>query len=102
MYLGILNVLIKERMVMANRLEYIKQSYPDTMVLIKNGNFYRCYNDDPYILAYLLDYKVCSTDQSDMSGFPKDSLKKVLDALEKNNVNYRIMKITNGKLEISR
>jgi DNA mismatch repair ATPase MutS len=87
---------------MVNKFKNIKQKYPDTMVLIKNGNFYRCYNEDSYILSYLLDYKVCSTEQSDMLGFPEDSSQKVLDTLESNKVSYKIIEIVNNKLEASR
>jgi DNA mismatch repair ATPase MutS len=87
---------------MIKRFQNIKQKYSDTMILIKNGDFYRCYNEDTYILAYLLDYKVCSTDQSNMLGFPKDSLQKVLDTLEANKVSYKLVEIVNNELNLNR
>jgi len=58
------------------------------ITLYKRGNFYRCYNEDSYILAYLLDYKVTMTNRSDMSGFPTNNLNKVLNEFEKNKISY--------------
>ena len=53
------------------------------LILYKRENFYRCYDEDSYILAYLLDYRVTMTDNNDMSGFPIGNLDKVLDEFEK-------------------
>jgi len=78
------------------RIGEIRTNYPDTVVLVKSGNFYRCYDDDSYILAYLMDYQVKTTVISEMAGFPVDSLRKVEDRLEANKVNYKIFEYENG------
>ena len=53
----------------------------------RNGTFYNIYGDDCYILYYLLNYKVNRT----KVGFPKSSLNKVINTLEKNKINYEVI-----------
>ncbi|MBR2290407.1 MAG: hypothetical protein IJ867_07525 [Clostridia bacterium] len=81
---------------MRRRVGTIRDNFPDCLVLIKSGNFYRCYDDDSYIIAYLMDYQVKATVLNDMAGFPLDSLNKVLDKLEMNRVDYKIFEFENG------
>ncbi|MBR2289440.1 MAG: hypothetical protein IJ867_02210 [Clostridia bacterium] len=81
---------------MRRRVGTIRDNFPDCLVLVRSGNFYRCYDDDSYIIAYLMDYQVKATVLSDMAGFPVDSLNKVLDKLEINRVDYRIFEFENG------
>ena len=70
------------------------------LILYKRGNFYRCYDEDSYILAYLLDYRVTMTDNNDMSGFPIGNLDKVLDEFEKNKISYIVYdSIKEGKIK---
>ncbi len=68
----------------------MRKNFPDTLVLIKSGNFYRCYDDDSYLIAYLMDYQVQTTVVNDMAGFPTNALKKVIDKLQFKRINYKI------------
>ena len=52
-----------------------------------NGTFYNIYGNDCYILYFLLNYKVNKT----KVGFPKSSLNKVINTLEKNKINYEVV-----------
>lgn len=36
----------------------IKSNNKDLIVLVKYGNFYKCFEDDSYIINYLLNYKI--------------------------------------------
>lgn len=81
---------------MRKRVGSIRNNFPDTLVLIKSGNFYRCYDDDSFIIAYLMDYQVKTTVLNDMAGFPVDSLNKVLDQLELRRINYKIFEFSEG------
>lgn len=61
-----------------------KEKYPNSVVLIKSGTFYRTYNNDAIILSYLCHYKVIKN----VLGFPIYSLSKVLKELKHEEVNY--------------
>lgn len=70
------------------------------LILYKRGNFYRCYNEDSYILAYLMDYKVTMTDNRDIAGFPLSNLDKVLEEFEKNKIDYIVYdSVKDGKIK---
>lgn len=85
---------------MRRRVGEIRRDFPDTLVLVRSGNFYRCYDDDSYILAYLMDYQVKTTVISDMAGFPVDSLRKVIDRFEANRINYKIFEYNSGTAKL--
>ena len=53
----------------------------------KNGTFYSIYDDDCYILYYLLNYQI----KNNKVGFPKSALNKVISILEENKINYVIL-----------
>ena len=61
-----------------------KKKYPNSIVLIKSGSFYRAYDNDAIILSYLCHYKVIKN----VLGFPIHSLSKVLKELKHEKVNY--------------
>lgn len=69
-----------------------KIKYADSVIFVKNGNFYRCYDKDAYIVSYLMNYQIKqATSATYMCGFPVGSLEKVEDVLETNQVSYRIL-----------
>lgn len=61
-----------------------KEKYPNSVVLIKSGTFYRTYDNDAIILSYLCCYKVVKN----VLGFPIRSLSKVLKELKGEEVNF--------------
>ena len=61
-----------------------KKKYPNSVVLIKSGSFYRTYDNDTIILSYLCCYKVIKN----VLGFPIRSLSKVLKELKREEVNF--------------
>lgn len=70
----------------------VKMKHGDDIVLVKTGNFYRCYDKDSYVLSYVMKYQIKqATANNYMCGFPVNSLDKVLDCLQTLNINYRIM-----------
>lgn len=62
----------------------LKEKYPNSVVLIKSGSFYRTYDNDAIILSYLCCYKVIKN----VLGFPIRSLSKVLKELKREEVNF--------------
>lgn len=70
----------------------IKKKNDNTIILIKNGSFYRCFEKDAYILAYIMEYQVKEqVDNVLVCGFPVNSLDKVIQSLEKTCINYKVM-----------
>lgn len=69
---------------MKDQYNDLKVRYPDSLVLVKNGSFYTTFNNDAYILNYLLGYKIVNKEKV---GFPTSNITKVIDKLttEKNN-----------------
>ena len=61
----------------------------------KNGTFYSIYDDDCYILYYLLNYQI----KNNKVGFPKSALNKVISILEENKINYVILGGESGEEE---
>ena len=53
----------------------------------KNGTFYTVFDDDMYIIYYLLNYNI----KNDKIGFPKSALGKVTNLLEENEINYEVV-----------
>ena len=66
--------------------EYLKQKkkYPNCVILMCAGSFYRTYDHDAIILFYLCHYQVIKN----MLGFPIHSLSKVLKELKCEEVNF--------------
>ncbi len=61
-----------------------KEKYPNSVVLIKSGSFYRTYDNDAIILSYLCCYYVIKN----VLGFPIRSLSKILKKLKREEVNF--------------
>lgn len=88
------------------KYEYIRdmetdyhQKYPDSILLVLSGNFYNVYGKDAYLLSYLFRFKliqkVYKTEEEKevyvpKTGFPRNSLDKVLLELEEKKINYVI------------
>lgn len=79
------------------------QNYPDSILLVLSGNFYNVYGKDAYILCYLFKYKIKSKPYKTVedkeeyiinTGFPRNSLDKVLLDLEDKKINY-VIKVRN-------
>ena len=53
---------------------YIKSNNKDLIVLVKYGNFYKCFEDDSYIINYLLNYKI---NNKNSFGFKVNAINKM-------------------------
>lgn len=54
-----------------------KTKYANTVILVKNGNFYRCYDKDSYVVSYLMNYQTKqATSSTYMCGFPVRFIRK--------------------------
>ena len=65
--------------------------------MVKVGNFYRVYEKDAYIIAYLFKYKISEENDIMVSGFPTSSIKKVEARLENKKINYAVNERTDFK-----
>lgn len=68
-----------------------KYDFNDYVLLIKNGNFYICLNKDALVLSNIFGYKIIETKNFIKSGFPIGSLEKIINKLNKLNVNYLVI-----------
>ena len=57
-----------------------------SILIRKVGGFYNVFDDDAIIMNYLCDYKI----SNGKSGFPLNSLDKVMNILTDNKVNFII------------
>lgn len=57
------------------------------VVIRKIGGFYNIFDNDAIIINYLFDYKIVNN----RSGFPLNSLDKVINILEDNKVSYKVI-----------
>lgn len=57
-----------------------------SIVLRKVGGFYQAFDDDALIISYLFNYKITNY----RSGFPVNTLNKVINTLEERKINYLI------------
>lgn len=68
-----------------------KLKYKEYVVLLKSGIFYECFNDDIGIIYSLFHYKIKNNGSNYVVGFPSNSLSKICNVLENNNINYIIV-----------
>lgn len=73
----------------------LKNENKDKIILVKYGNFYRCFDDDSFIIFYLFNYKISD---NYVVGFPINNLDKVLSKLRDNNISVIIIKDRNNYL----
>ena len=79
-------------MKITNIIKTMKKINPDKILLLKVGNFYYLYGKDTYIISYMFGYKIkIIEDNIPFSGFPKNTLNKVLAKLEENEISYIIV-----------
>lgn len=78
-------------------LEAIRKVYKDTVIIVKTGNFYNVFGQDAYILSYLFGYKL-NRIYNDIitTGFPKESINKVMAKLEQKKINYLVVNKSNN------
>ena len=81
------------------------EKYPDSILLVLSGNFYNVYGKDTYILSYIFKYKIKEKlyktieDKDEYilnTGFPRNSLDRVLLDLEDKKINY-VIKVKDKK-----
>lgn len=60
------------------------------VLLIKEGNFYSAYQEDAYVLNYLLSFKIIYSSNFTKVSFPKDSLSKVKNILELRKCDFSV------------
>ena len=77
-------------MSMENSVRLIKKVHPTSVVLVKVGKFYQCFDKDAYIVAGMFDYKL-RKDKYVSCGFPLSALNKVKVELEKEKVDYIVV-----------
>lgn len=96
-----MNQIIKNEVINLIKLaQKIKDSYPYTVCLMDCGMFYRCYDEDAYIISYLCGYKINSSSVNDMAGFPNNSIKEVTIKLMNNKIDYKIFKVNKYSLDV--
>ena len=79
-------------MKITNTIKVMKQINPETIILLKVGEFYYQYGKDSYIISYLFSYKLKKIENNiPFSGFPKSALYKVLTKLEEKELSYIIV-----------
>lgn len=69
----------------------IKDIHPDSIVFVKNGQFYEVYGRDSYIVSYLFKYKINEVEKIKKSGFPLKAINGVMVKLENKKINYLIV-----------
>lgn len=72
--------------------KFLKIQYKNYIVLVKFGNFYKCFDKDALILSYLMNYKI----NDNSVGFPESSLGKVISTLKSTSVNFVLSKEMNN------
>lgn len=69
----------------------VKKIHAEDVVLVKAGTFYNVYEGDAIIIGYLLGYKIKDIDGHKTTGFPANSLNKVITKLEEQHINYIVL-----------
>lgn len=61
----------------------------ETVCFIREGYFYSVYNDDAYIISYIMNYKLVKINENEVkTGFPIDLLEHVINYLKRNHISY--------------
>ena len=68
-----------------------KYDFNDYILLIKSGNFYVCLKSDAIIINNIFNYKIIESKNFIKTGFPLESLLKVINKLNELNINYLIV-----------
>ena len=67
-------------------IKRVKIMYSDVVVLSKNGIFYYAYNEDAFVVSYIMGYNV----KNNKVGFPENSLEKVISVFSKMKVSIYV------------
>lgn len=90
--------MLKYETIRSMETEYHKK-YPNSILLVLIGNFYHVYGKDTYLMCYIFKYKIINNLYKIIgndivnvpnTGFPCNSLDKVLLDLEDKKINYVI------------
>lgn len=65
--------------------------YNDCLLFFKYGNFYELFDKDAYIISKLFNYKISIISDNIKCGFPVNKLDDILNALDKEHINYFIV-----------
>ncbi|HHT38076.1 MAG TPA: hypothetical protein GXZ95_01520 [Mollicutes bacterium] len=76
-----------------------KESNNNSIILLKSGIFYKTFNNDAYIIAYLFKYKINKMSNYVMVGFPEKVIENIEERLIKEKVAFII--IDEGKQSVS-
>ena len=79
----------------------MKRKYPNRLIIVKYGNFYRVFDEDMVLMWYFTRYQVVDNQRL---GFPSKVLDDVLLVLQEENIHYivyydkeHIVQYMNGK-----
>jgi hypothetical protein len=64
-----------------------KEKYKDTIIIIKEGLFYKTYNEDAKVIWYLFDYKYINN----VVSFGTSPYDKVIDKIKKYGINFIVI-----------
>lgn len=76
---------------MKEKYEMYKKQYNNYVILFKQGNFYLSMNDDALVLNNLFNYKIKVVTSYIKTGFPLNSIDKIINILENNTINYLVI-----------
>lgn len=77
-------------MSLENSIRLIREVHPSTVILVRLGKFYQCFDKDAYIVSYIFDYKL-KKDKYVSCGFPLSALNKVKVRLEHEKIDYIVV-----------
>ena len=88
----------------------LKEEFPYYIILMKSGSFYKGYGKDSIVMNYVFGYKVNYDPVTDIpevkeiqtSGFPLNSLSKVLAKLEERKINFMVIDKSENYREIEK
>ena len=64
----------------------LRDEYRNTVILMKYGNFYRCFYNNAIVVGYLFDYKL----HNNKVGFPINIINNILCVLDKYSIDYLV------------
>lgn len=74
-----------------NEVKILKNSNPDTLIMIRIGAFYHVYGKDSSIISYLFGYQIKKTSKLNTCGFPISVLDKILARLEIEGIAFKVL-----------
>ena len=72
-------------------IKEVKKIFPEYVIMIQSGKFYRVNGKDECIISYLFKYKIQEKEGTISSGFPSQSIKKVESRLDNKKINYMVL-----------